>query len=71
MEQLVMMVKNYTFTLAMKIIWRATKFGMNLTQKNMGDYHDHCLEKDILALADVFKKFIDTCLKFYKLDACH
>ena len=43
---------------------------MNLTQKNMGDYHDHCLEKDILVLADVFEKFIDTCLKFYKLDAC-
>ena len=37
----------------------------------MGDYHDHCLEKDILVLADVFEKFIDTCLKFYKLDPCH
>ena len=37
----------------------------------MGDYHDHCLEKDILVLAVVFEKFIDTCLKFYKLDACH
>ena len=22
-------------------------------------------------LADVFEKFIDTCLKFYKLDPCH
>ena len=55
----------------MKIIWRATKFGMNLTQKNMDHYHDHCLEKDVLVLADVFEKFIDTCLKFYKLVACH
>ena len=39
--------------------------------KNMGDYHDHYLQKDVLLLADVFEKFIDTCLKFYKLDPCH
>ena len=31
----------------------------------MGDYHDHYLKKDVLLLADVFKKFIDTCLKFF------
>ena len=39
--------------------------------KNMGDYHDHYLKKDVLLLADVWEKFIDTCLKFYKLDPCH
>ena len=38
---------------------------------NMGDYHDHYLRKDVLLLADIFKKFIDTCLKFYRLDPCH
>ena len=37
----------------------------------MDDYHDHYLKKDVLLLADVFEKFIDTCLKFYKLDPCH
>ena len=37
----------------------------------MGDYHDHYLKKDVLLLADVFKKFIDTCLEFYGLDLCH
>ena len=46
-------------------IW--DKFNM----KNMGDYHDHYLKKDVLLLADVFEKFVDTCLKYYKLDPCH
>ena len=46
-------------------IWN--KFNM----KSMGDYHDHYLKKDVILLADVFEKFIDTCLKFYKLDHCH
>ena len=46
-------------------IWE--KFKM----KNMGDYHNHYLKKDVLLLADVFEKFINTCLKFYGLDPCH
>ena len=46
-------------------IW--DKFDM----KNMGDYDDHYLKKDLLLLADVFEKFIDTCLKFYGPDTCH
>ena len=37
----------------------------------MGDYHDHYLKKDLLLLADVYEKFIDTCLKYYGLDPCH
>ena len=39
--------------------------------KNMGDYHDHYLKKDVLLIADIFGKFIDTCLKYYELDPCH
>ena len=39
--------------------------------KNMGDYHDHYLKKDVLLLADLFEKLINTCLKFYWLDPCH
>ena len=39
--------------------------------KNIGDYHDHYLKKDILLLTDVFEKFTDTCLKFYRFDPCH
>ena len=33
-----------------------------LKMKNMGDYDDHYLKKDVLLLADVFETFIDTCL---------
>ena len=39
--------------------------------KDMGDYHDHYLKKDVLLLADVFEKFVDACLKFYGLGFCH
>ena len=48
-----------------KKLWE--KFDM----KKLGDYHDHYLKLDVLLLADVFVKFIDTCLKFYRLDHCH
>ena len=48
-----------------KKIWDV--FGIKI----MGDYHDHYQKKDVLFLADVFENFIDTCIKFYGLDACH
>ena len=39
--------------------------------KNMDDYHDHYLKKDVLLLTDVFEKLIDTCINYYGLDPCH
>ena len=55
-------VKDY---LTCEKIW--DKFEM----KNMGDYHDHYLQKDVLLSVDVLEKFIATCLKFNGLDPCH
>ena len=39
--------------------------------KNMGDYRNHYLKKDVLISADVFENFIATCLTFCGLDPCH
>ena len=47
------------------------KFWNEFITRNMGDYQDQYLKKYFLLLADVFEKFIHTCLKFYKLDPCH
>ena len=37
------------------------KMWNEFNMKNMGNYHDHYLKKDVLLLADVFGKFMDTC----------
>ena len=45
---------------------------LNVFKMNtMGDYHDLYLKSDFLLLADVFEKFISTCLDYYGLDLCH
>ena len=46
-------------------IWNM--FKMNV----MGDYNDFYLRTDVLLLADMFEKFVSTCLVYYGLDPCH
>ena len=46
-------------------IWNVFKIN------TMGDYHELYLKTDVLLLADVFEKFINTCFDYYELDPCH
>ena len=47
------------------------KIWNEFNMKNIGDYHDQYLKKDVLLLVVSETFIIDTCLKFYKLDGCH
>ena len=42
-----------------------------LKRKTTGDCHDVYLKTNVLLSADVFEKFITTCLEYYGLDLCH
>ena len=49
----------------LQIVWNTFNFN------TFEDLHNHYLRKDVLLLADVFEKFIFTCLKYYDLHPCH
>ena len=51
--------------------FHAINFWNTLKMNTAGDYHDLHLKTDVLLLADVFEKFINTCLEYYGSDPCH
>ena len=51
-------------------VWNVFKMN-TLGMNTPWEYHDLYLKTDVLLLADVFEKFIETCLNYYKLDSCH
>ena len=43
----------------------------NLSNKNIGDYHDLYVQNDTILLAGVFENFRTMCIKVYELDPAH
>ena len=43
----------------------------NLSNKNLGDYHDFYVQSDTLLFVDVFENFRNMCIKVYELDPTH
>ena len=57
--------------ISLKDYLTSEKIWDKLQLESMGDYQNHYMKKDVLLLAHVFEKFIDTCLKVYGLHPCH
>ena len=51
--------------------FKAVNVWIMFKMNTMSDYHDFYLKTDVLLLANVFEKFINTCLNYYGLDPCH
>ena len=43
----------------------------NLSNVNLGDYHDLYVQSDPILLADVFENFRNMYIKVYELDPAH
>ena len=43
----------------------AQKVFEELKLKDLGDYHDLCVQSDTLLLADVFESFRNKCIEIY------
>ena len=50
---------------------RADSIWNTFKMNTLGEYQDLYLKTDVLLLADVFEKFVETCLNLYKLDPCN
>ena len=57
-------ISEYDYEHARKV-WKEFKL------KNLGEYHDLYLKTDVLLLSNVFEKFWNNCLEYYKLDPAH
>ena len=49
----------------------AQKVFEELKLRNLGDYHDLCVQSGTLLLADVFENFRNKCTEIYELDPAH
>ena len=49
----------------------AIDFWIIFKMNTIDNYHDLYLKTEVLLLADLFEKFISTCLEYFRLDPCH
>ena len=43
----------------------------SIWKKNLGEYHDFCVQCNTFLLADVFENFRNKCIEIYELDPAH
>ena len=64
-------MKNYLIGMISLVSLHAINVWNTSKMNTMGDCHDLYLKAAVLLLADVFEKFIYTCVEYYGLDPCH